>query len=322
MSEKPKRKISLYNKSTASFSNKKFKLVTKTVRSNSPVGNYADKIAERTAERVAVSKETLNNEKNVSEKNLTSDTNDNLKSRRKKANQLKKMMIETDNISNVGYRYNDYEDVNNHSNKPKTNENVDIINDQHNSEKEKKNQSRFWSSNAKKHDEKNANPELLKKRAAIAQAYKQDILKKQMQSSQSAIEIHYQQQVNAALMKNMRAKESAEFTAKADKFCRDNIIGGAEELGGFVDAMSSGSAEKIITQPVESIIRKNLSNGTNQIIDSITTVTGAVAGADSIGNAASNVGITLAAQEIKKAAKNIFLTPSDKRIEDRLQKKF
>ena len=107
MSEKPKRKISLYNKSAASFSNKKFKLVTKTVRSNSPVGNYADRIAERTAERVAVSKETLNNEKNVSEKNLTSDTNDNLKSRRKKANQLKKMMIETDNISNVGYRYND-----------------------------------------------------------------------------------------------------------------------------------------------------------------------------------------------------------------------
>lgn len=323
MSEKPKRKISLYNKSAASFSNKKFKLVTKTVRSNSPVGNYADRIAERAAERSAAAKEAKNGKTSASEESLITDAdsekNDNIRSRRKRADQLKQMIIETDNIPNTGYGYEDEYD-NDHSINSKTNESVDIGNDRHDPEKDKKDQSCFFGSTAKSNTE-NAAPDM-KKRAAIAQAYKQAILKKQMQGRQSAIEINYRQQVNSALLQNMRAKDAAEFTANADKFCRDNVIGGVEELSGFIGAMSSGSAEKIIAQPVESVIRKNLSNGTNQIIDSITTVTGAVAGADSIGNAASNVGITLAAQEIKKAAKNIFLTPSDKRIEDRLQKKF
>ena len=323
MSEKSKRKISLYNKSAASFSDKKFRLVSKTVRSNSPMGNYADRIAERAAERSAAAKEAKNGKTSASEESLITDAdsekNDNIRSRRKRADQLKQMMIEADNIPNTGYGYKDEYD-NDHSSNSKTNESVDIGNDRHDPEKDKKNQSRFLGNTAKSNTE-NAAPDM-KKRAAIAQAYKQAILKKQMQGRQSAIEINYRQQVNSALLQNMRAKDAAEFTANADKFCRDNVIGGVEELSGFIGAMSSGSAEKIIAQPVESIIRKNLSSGTNQLIDGITTVAGAVAGADSIGTAASNAGIALAAQELKKAAKNIFLTPSDKKIEDRLQKKF
>lgn len=327
MSDKAKRKISLYIVNKASLSGKKYKIKSRqTVRNNSPLGNYADKITERVAERVAAEKESKTEKTTVADNVVNSNADsskkkDDLQLRKKRAEQLKQILTtaEASSAANAEYDNRDDEHSDYYTGNSEQTESIGISSEQSYSEKEKKAPSHFFDGTKGFNDSSNTD---LQRKNAQTQAYKQAILQKQMQRRQSAVEMNYQQQVNAELIKNMRAKETAEILAKAETTCRENLIEGADELGGFVNAMSSGSAEKIIAQPFESIIKKNLSKDANQLIDGVETIAGTVSGADSIGNAASNIGVALAAQELKKSVKSFLKTSADQKTEDRLQKKY
>ncbi len=156
----------------------------------------------------------------------------------------------------------------------------------------------------------------------VKKAYKTQIMSDKLTERRMyAADMRSQAQTNAALIAAEKAKTAAIKNAEAEEFTRDNIIPGFEMAAGYISAMKNGDAVGMITQPAVSII-KNHMGSLGKLSDDISTISGAVQSSDSIGGAAANTVTSLAAKKIKSAVSNSLFKPSDKKIEERLEKKF
>lgn len=157
----------------------------------------------------------------------------------------------------------------------------------------------------------------------VKKAYKTQIMSGKLTERRRmyAADMRSQAQTNAALIAAEKAKTAAIKNAEAEEFTRDNIIPGVEIAAGYISAMKNGDAVGMITQPAVSVIKNNMGS-LGKVYDDISTISGAVQSSDSIGGAAANTVTSLAAKKIKSAVSNSLFKPSDKKIEERLEKKF
>ncbi len=159
--------------------------------------------------------------------------------------------------------------------------------------------------------------------AEVKKAYKTKILGEQLNRRRAAADMYSQAKTNAALISAEKAKAAAMKNAEADANVRDNVIPGVEKAAEYMSAAKDGDTAKILSKSAKDILRKHLSDGTNQFLDKAGIVSGAVKESDSVGGAVANVGVSLAANAIKQSVSSALKKPlTDKKIEERLEKKF
>lgn len=164
-----------------------------------------------------------------------------------------------------------------------------------------------------------------RKAAAVKNAYEKEILKKQAERRKKAISMNYQLETNEALLSAQRARKAAEREYKKDTEAQENrrdITSAAEFAAREISAIKSGNAVKAAAQPVAGVLRNSLDEKTLNAVDDITSVSGTVQNSDSVGSAAANMGINLAADRIKRSVRDLYISRDDKeKAEKRLEEK-
>lgn len=164
-----------------------------------------------------------------------------------------------------------------------------------------------------------------RKAAAVKNAYEKEILKKQAERRKNAISMNYQLETNAALLSAQRARKAAEGEYKKDTEAQENrrdITSAAEFAAREISAIKSGNAVKAAAQPVAGVLRNSLDEKTLNAVDDITSVSGTVQNSDSVGSAAANMGINLAADRIKRSVRDLYISRDNKeKAEKRLEEK-
>lgn len=164
-----------------------------------------------------------------------------------------------------------------------------------------------------------------RKAAAVKNAYEKEILKKQAERRKKAISMNYQLETNEALLSAQRARKAAEREYKKDTEAQENrrdITFAAEFAAREISAIKSGNAVKAAAQPVAGVLRNSLDEKTLNAVDDITSVSGTVQNSDSVGSAAANMGINLAADRIKRSVRDLYISRDDKeKAEKRLEEK-